>query len=74
MTKKNVWVTPSHEGWKVKTEGADRAAKVFERQSDAIDHARGMAQARRSELFVQGRDGRIRERDSHGQDPRNRKG
>lgn len=74
MTKKNVWVTPNGEGWKVKTEGAGKAAKVFERQSEAINHARGMAQERKSELFVQGRDGRIRERDSHGHDPRNRKG
>jgi hypothetical protein len=71
---KNVWVTPSSDGWKVKSEGAGKAAKVFETQREAIDHGRGMAKDRGSELIVQSRDGQIREKDSHGHDPRNRKG
>lgn len=68
--KENVWVTGNRrEGYAVRTEGAGRAASRHETQREAIDTARAMAQARRSELIVQGQHGQIRDKDSHGHDP-----
>jgi hypothetical protein len=71
---KNVWVGPHKHGWAAKTEGTDKAAGVFKTQAEAIDRGRDMAEARRSELIIQGRDGQIRAKDSQGNDPRRTKG
>lgn len=65
----NQHVVPHDGEWQVKGEGASRATKTFDRQSDAIDFARSIAMNQSSELFVHGRDGRIRERSSFGNDP-----
>jgi hypothetical protein len=56
-------------GWAVQREGASRASSLHSTQADAIAVARRMAQNERSELFIHGRDGRIRDRDSFGNDP-----
>jgi hypothetical protein len=42
---------------------------VFERQADAISHAREIARSTGSELVIHGRDGRIREKNTYGRDP-----
>jgi hypothetical protein len=42
---------------------------VHSNQREAIDRAREISQSQGTELFIHGRDGRIRERDSHGNDP-----
>jgi len=54
--------------------GGQRASSVHETQREAIDRAREISRNQNSELFVHGRDGRIRERDSHGNDPNPPKG
>lgn len=70
MAKKDVWVTGNSKvGFRVKTAGADRAASKHETQREAIEAARDMARARRSELIVQDEHGRIRQKDSFGNDP-----
>lgn len=69
MAKKNTHVVPRQDGWAVKREGASRASKTFQTQSDAIKYAREQAKAAKSELFVHGRDGTIREKSSYGNDP-----
>lgn len=70
MAKKDVWVTGNRsDGYKVRTEGAGRAASVHETQRSAIDAARDIAQSRRSEVIVQDQHGRIRQKDSFGNDP-----
>lgn len=71
---KNQHVVPHADGWAVKGEGNTRATKVYDTQRDAIDRARGISQKQHSELFIHGRDGQIRERDSHGHDPNPPKG
>lgn len=38
-------------------------------EAEAIQRAREIARNQESELFIHGRDGRIRERDSFGNDP-----
>lgn len=70
MTKnRNQHVVPHPHGWAVKPAGSDRASSLHDTQREAIDRARDVARNQKSELLVHGRDGRIRERDSHGNDP-----
>jgi len=70
MTKKTVHVVSrSDGGWSVRKTGESRASRVFNSRSDAISFARGMAKNARGEIVIHGRDGRIRDRDSYGNDP-----
>ena len=68
---KNVHVTPRSNGWAVKPAGAERASVVKSTQAEAIAIARQQAARNGSELVIHGRDGLIRAKDSHGQDPHN---
>lgn len=68
MNRKNQHVVPHLSGWAIRGEGAARATVVHNTQSAAIDQAREIARNHGSELFIHGRNGRIRERDSHGRD------
>lgn len=66
---KNQHVVP-HEGrWAVRGENNSRVSSIHNTQSAAIDAGRSAARREHSELVVHGRDGRIREKDSHGRDP-----
>jgi len=71
---KNQHVVKHPEGWAVKGAGNEKATKVTSTQKEAIDVARKITKNQESELFIHGRNGRIRERDSNGNDPRNIKG
>lgn len=48
--------------WIVKRAGASKATAVYSTQSDAISKGKALASNNNSELFIHGRDGRIRER------------
>lgn len=69
MTKRNQHIVPQGDGWAVKGAGANRATVVVNTQKEAIDRAREIARNQGTEVLIHGRDGRIRERDSHGNDP-----
>ncbi|WP_377297723.1 DUF2188 domain-containing protein [Rhizobium sp. SGZ-381] len=69
MTKRNQHVVPHPDGWAVKGAGSSRATKVVETQREAIGIARGIAQNQQSEMLIHGENGRIRERNSYGNDP-----
>lgn len=69
MTKRNQHVTPHSNGWQVIGAGAGRATSVHDTQAEAIDRARTIAQNQETEILIHGRNGRIRERDSYGNDP-----
>ena len=69
MAKRNQHVVPHDGRWAVRGTGSQRASSVHQTQHEAIDAAREIARNQGSELFIHGRDGRIRERDSHGNDP-----
>ena len=71
MSKKNQWVAPINGGnqWGVRGEGNDRLTSIHETQRQAIDRARDIAINQQSEMFIQVRDGQIRERNSYGDDP-----
>ena len=64
------WVSRRPDGkWQDKKPGAKRASSVHDRQSDAWEAARGGARRDGGEAFLKGRDGRIRERNTYGNDP-----
>lgn len=69
MAKKNQHVVPLGNGWAVKSEGSNRVTAITGTQRDAIIVARGIAKNNRSELVIHGRDGKIRDKDSYGNDP-----
>ncbi len=68
MSLNQVWVSPSDEGWKVKSAGAERAAGFFETKEEAIERAREIAINKEAELLVQKLDGTIGWRNSYGND------
>ena len=71
MAKKEHHVVPnfSRGGWDVKRNGAQRASIHTETKADAVKVGRIMSQRAGSELVVHGRDGRVQQKDSHGNDP-----
>jgi len=69
MPKSNQHVVPYQNRWAVRGEGNSRVTSSHNTQSEAINNARTIAQNRRSEVVVHGADGRIRDKDSYGNDP-----
>jgi hypothetical protein len=68
MTKPGQHVVPNGTKWSVRRAGAAKASGTFATQAEAIAKARVVAQNQKTELFIHGRDGRIRARDSFGSD------
>lgn len=52
--------------WGVRGEGNGRHTAIHDAQQQAIDRARDIAINQQSEMFVQRRDGQLRERNSYG--------
>lgn len=69
MSRKVQHVVPRNGKWAVRKEGSDRVSRYFDTQSEAIDVGRDIAQRQRTEVYIHGSDGRIRERNSYGNDP-----
>jgi hypothetical protein len=69
MAGKGQHVVPNGGKWGVLTSGASRVGRTFTTQGEAIDAARETARRNGTELYIHGRDGRIRERNSFGRDP-----
>lgn len=77
MSKRRVYhVTPTDDGdWKVKERGADRAVKIVEDKSDALDFAKELAKnAGLGQVIVHGKDGTIQTEHTYGKDPEKYKG
>lgn len=72
--RKNQHVVPNESGWAIKGAGNIRATKILPTQKQAIDVARGIAKNQQSELVIHNKKGKIRDKDSFGNDPRNIKG
>jgi len=68
MAKPGQHVVPNGSKWSVRRAGASKASGTYATQAEAIAKARDVAQKQRTELFIHGRDGRIRERNSYGTD------
>ena len=69
MPKKDIHVVPREDGWAVRREGAQRDSSRHDRKSEAMDAARGTARRERVEVVEHGKDGRIQDSDSYGNDP-----
>ena len=69
MTKTTVHVVPREEGWAVRRSHAERDSSRHGTQEQAIEAGRRTAKRESTELFVHRPDGRIRDRDSYGNDP-----
>jgi uncharacterized protein YdaT len=74
MGKKDVHIVPKDGKWAVQTEGSDRAAKITDTQADAIQRGKEIAKNNESELIIHGKDGKIRDKNSYGNDPNPPKG
>lgn len=69
MSHKNQHVVPHERGWAVKGAGNDRATSVHSTQREAVEAARNIARNQGSEMLIHGENGRIRERNTYGNDP-----
>lgn len=69
MAGKNQHVVPHANGWAVRGAGNSRVTSVHRTQREANEQARDIAQNQSSEVLIHGRNGRIRERNSYGNDP-----
>lgn len=68
MSGKNQHVVPHQGGWAVKGAGNQRATSVHDTQQQAIAAGRDIVRSQKSELVIHHPDGRIRDKDSHGND------
>jgi uncharacterized protein DUF2188 len=70
----DVHVMPGDKGWRVEIEGSARPRSTHGTQAEAAKAAREIARKNKSELLIHGRNGKIRERNTYGHDPRRTKG
>ena len=68
MGNSNQHVVPSGDKWGVKGEGNSKMTSLHDTQQQAIDAAREIAQHQQSEVVIHRPDGRIRDRNSYGND------
>lgn len=70
MTKTSKHVVPNPAGgWSVKNSGATRASRTFDTQDEAVKYGRTAAKSSHSELYIHGKDGTIKNKNSYGRDP-----
>ena len=61
MSKNSQHVAPNDGKWSVRKSGSSRASKTVDTQKEAIEIATARARKVGGEVYVHGRDGRIRE-------------
>lgn len=66
---KNQHIVQRDNGWAVRGEGNSRDTVIMPTQREAIERATEIARNERSDVIIHGRDGKIRERNSYGNDP-----
>ncbi len=64
-----IFVSPCSKGWKVQSASSKKAIAVFSQKNQAIARAKKVSKNKKSELFIQKKDGTIRDRISYGNDP-----
>lgn len=65
---KNLHIVKRDDGWAVKAENSSYDQSLHRYQDDAFKAARNQAQIAGGEVFIHGRDGKIRERNTYGKD------
>lgn len=68
MPRNGQHVVPRDGKWAVRRTGADKVTRHFDTQREAIEVARDFARKQQTELYIHGKDGLIRERESYGKD------
>ena len=67
--KKDYWTSKRSDGkWVVKKDGSSKASSLHVTQENAWREARRLARGEGSEAFLKGKDGKIRTRNSYGND------
>ena len=66
---KNQHVVPTDGAWGVRGEGNERLTSIHDTQAEAEAAAREIAINQRSEVVIHRPDGRIRDKNSYGNDP-----
>jgi hypothetical protein len=69
MTGKNQHVVPHGDDWAVRGAGNEKVTSIHQTQADAERAARDIAINQRSEVIIHRPDGRIRDKNSYGNDP-----
>lgn len=69
MAGKNQHVVKRGNGWAVLGENNSRDTSHHRTQQEAFEAARDIAKNQRSEVFIHGENGKIRERNTYGSDP-----
>ena len=70
MYRKEHHVVPNSDGgWDVKKDGAQRASIHANTKAEAVKAGRQISKNQGTELIIHGKDGKIRNPDSHGNDP-----
>ena len=69
MSKKNQHVVPHDGHWAVRPEGSTKVTSIHDTQTEATQRARERAINQHSEVVIHRPDGRIRDKDSYGNDP-----
>lgn len=72
--KKNQHVVPHNGNWEVRSAGNERVTRQTRTQAEAINVARGITINQGSEMLIHRQDGRIRERNTYGEDPNPQRG
>lgn len=65
---KNQHVVPNGQNWAIKGAGNGKATKIVETQKEAIEIAKEISKNQQSEMFIHGKNGQIRERNTYGND------
>lgn len=70
MSSKTTHVVPNPKGgWDIKQGGGQRSSGHFDKKQDAVDRAREISKNQGNELVLHNKDGKIAQKDSHGNDP-----
>lgn len=69
MRKKNQHVVPHENCWAVKGDNNKKATTIKNTQKEAIQAAKKIAINQKSEVVIHNRKGKIRDKDSYGNDP-----
>lgn len=69
MPKKNIHITPKGKQWQVKRAGSNKPISTHRTQSAADKAGRPIARKDKVELITHNTKGRIRDKDSFGNDP-----
>ena len=61
-------------GWDIKRSNSDKASKHCETKKEVIDIGRKISQNQKTEFVIHNKDGKISQKDSHGNDPKKSEG